>query len=208
VGFFLEYGNLSIKTLRSVYEPSDDSTLAAMAIESALAKIKGKISVLDVGTGTGILGLVAGTNQKVKRLTFGDIDPVAVTLAQKNYLKNRELIGAKCRFVKTDLFSRINGKFDLIVFNAPYLPADENTNSKALNRALNGGEDGMEVCIQFMSGLKAHLSRNGKALMVISSFGNLRRMRSEAVRLGLRTKTVAKQHIFFEDIIVVEIKVA
>lgn len=192
--------------MRSVYEPSDDSALAAMAVESSLSKIKGKISVLDIGTGTGILGLVAGTNGRVKNLTFGDINPIAVRLAQKNYLKNKEIVGAKCRFVKTDLFSRIKGRFDLIIFNAPYLPADENTNSKALNRALNGGEDGMEVCLKFMAGLKTHLSKSGKALMVISSFGNLKKMRSEAIRLGLCTKTVAKQHIFFEDIIVVEIR--
>ncbi|MDE1846389.1 MAG: methyltransferase, partial [Candidatus Micrarchaeota archaeon] len=159
-----------------------------------------------IGTGSGILGLVGGTNRRVKKITFVDINPKAVRLAQKNYIRNREMIGAGCKFVKTDLFLRIKGKFDLVVFNAPYLPSDENSNSKILNRAWNGGEDGMEICIKFLQGLRAHLSREGRALMVISSFGNLGRMRSEAVKLGLRIRTVARKHIFFEDIIVVEVK--
>ncbi|MDE1869555.1 MAG: methyltransferase [Candidatus Micrarchaeota archaeon] len=202
----MDYNNLNIKTSRNVYEPSDDSFLAAMAIESAIPKIKGKrMSVLDMGSGSGILGLAAGTSGRVGKVTFADINPNAIRLSRKNYAINKKLIGASCSFVKTDLFSKIKASFDLIIFNAPYLPDDENTNNRVLNRAFSGGEEGIEVCIRFLSKLGPHLSRDGKALMVVSSFGNLKKLRATAREVGLQMKTVAKKHIFFEDILVLEV---
>lgn len=202
----MELGSLKVQTSTKVYKPSDDTFLAAIAVEGLLAKMKGKgIRVLDIGTGTGALGLAAGTNGRVTKITFGDINSNAVKLAQKNYLKNKKLIGAKCDFVKMDLFQKAKGKYDLIIFNTPYLPKDENSNTKILSKAWEGGEGGIETTIRFLGGLKKHLTKNGKAVIVVSSFGNLKELRREIIKRGFKSRMIARKHLFFEDIIVMQI---
>ena len=92
-----------------VYEPAEDSFLLA---EQVKKYAKGK--VLDLGTGSGILAETALINTKEVLAT--DINEEAVKrLKQK---------GINARF--SDLFSHITEKFNLIIFNPPYLPTERN----------------------------------------------------------------------------------
>ena len=91
-----------------IYEPGEDSFLLAKYVEKFA-----KGNVLDIGTGSGV--------QAENALKFSK-DVLAVDIDKKavSYVKKR---GVKAKV--SDLFSNVKGKFDLIIFNPPYLPDEE-----------------------------------------------------------------------------------
>ena len=91
-----------------IYEPSEDSYLLAKYVDKFS---KGK--VLDLGTGSGIQAETA--LKHTKEVLATDISKEAVKFVKKK--------GIKARI--SDLFSNINEKFDLIIFNPPYLPREK-----------------------------------------------------------------------------------
>jgi release factor glutamine methyltransferase len=131
-GAAMEYDDIDIETSDDVYPPSEDSRLTARMISFCLsAQQKGRaLDILDLGTATGILGIFAASHDGVKNVTCADINPRAVELARKNAEKNKDSLYARISFTETDLFSNIpaNTKYDLIVFNAPYLRSENHKN--------------------------------------------------------------------------------
>ena len=97
-----------------IYEPSDDSFLLQKYVKKYAS---GK--VLDIGTGSGIQTLTALENTKY--VLASDINLEAV--------KKVRTLGINV--IKSDLFSSIKGKFDLIIFNPPYLPEDRNEDKES-----------------------------------------------------------------------------
>ena len=76
--------------------------------------------VLDMGTGSGIQAITAKKNYFDSEVVGADINPMAIDLAEENAKLNKVDI----KFFVSDLFERFyNQKFDLIIFNAPYLPS-------------------------------------------------------------------------------------
>ena len=91
-----------------IYIPQEDSFLLAKFVREYA---KGK--VLDVGCGSGIL--IEAALEKTKDVIGVDIDKESL-----EYCKSKKL-----NVIYSDLFSNVKGKFDLIIFNPPYLPEDE-----------------------------------------------------------------------------------
>src|SRR3989344_2309934 len=116
-----------------IYDPEEDSFLLAKYVDKFA---KGKI--LDLGTGSGIQAEIA--LRHTKNVLAVDINEEAV-----NYVKNKN-IKAKV----SDLFSNINEKFDLIIFNPPYLP-NENLEDKESRLITTGGKYGYEILERFFS---------------------------------------------------------
>ena len=203
----MEYNNLEIKTSENVYEPREDTFLAAMVVEGELSNCKKKsLSVLDMGTGTGLIGMVAAQNMKVSKVTFADINAEAIKIARENCNRNGKKLKAKCIFKRSNIFSNIDGKFDILTFNTPYLPSDEVSGKELISKSWDGGEEGIAQAIKFIQGLKMHMKQQGSAIIVVSSFGNLRKLRKTMSENNLTSTTKAKRHIFFEDIVVLEIR--
>jgi release factor glutamine methyltransferase len=119
-------------------------------------------SVLDVGTGSGCIGLSLAKAWRDAEVTLSDVSEDALELARLN----AERLGLRPRFVRSDLFERITGVFDLIIANLPYIPLSE---KPALGRevlrdpatALFGGSDGLEIIGRFIEQCAAHLSGEG-----------------------------------------------
>ncbi len=201
----IEIGGMDIKTSQSVYVPAEDTELAISAIEKSMHNSHYQYA-LDMGTGTGTLGIYAATSGKVDEVTFVDINEHAVSLARQNVEinKTRILPRCKCKFISSNLFSNIKGRYDLIIFNAPYLVHDEKERS-LLAKAWDGGKDGVDVSIDFLEQARQRIRRNGRIILVASSHSNLRRLKSAIRRLGYTIKSTLKEHIFFEDIIAYEI---
>tara|TARA_Y100000310_G_scaffold318415_1_gene372441 strand:- start:553 stop:1050 length:498 start_codon:yes stop_codon:yes gene_type:complete len=131
-----------------IYEPAEDSYLLQKFVKKL---VKGK--VLDMGTGSGIQGLsVKGEVLAV------DINPEAVKVCKEK--------GLNC--VQSDLFENVEGKFDWIIFNPPYLPEDEREPLDS-RLATTGGQKGDELLKRFLSEAKEYLSSQGKILVLISS---------------------------------------
>lgn len=79
------------------------------------------------------------------------------------------------RYLQSDLFANINGSFDLIAFNAPYIDIERGTARGLFPDALSrkrfcGGKDGVETIQRFLNELPVHLKINGKALLGVNHF--------------------------------------
>jgi release factor glutamine methyltransferase len=172
-----------ISDRKGVYYPREDSYLLAGVVEQ-----RARGDVLDLGTGSGIQGITAAL--KGCRVTSADVDRRAIGAARSNASLN----GVGGKFIVSDMFSHVRGRFDTIIFNPPYLPS-------AVKRelALDGGKKGRELIEPFLNGYKSHLKAGGLALLVESSFSGY----EKEVKAGARI--LAKAHYFFEDLVVLEL---
>lgn len=117
-------------------------------------------TVLDVGTGCGINGIYAALNG-AKYVTATDIDPVAVENTRQN-IERIQLHDRMCVF-ESNVFDKVQGKFDVIVANLPIAE---------VNR-LNGSEPAWSIIARFLTGLKEHLIKpDGRALLFCVSFAD------------------------------------
>ncbi|MBD3252748.1 DUF2431 domain-containing protein [Candidatus Pacearchaeota archaeon] len=178
-----------------MYQPAEDSWLLSETTEKFLKnelknkQINKQIKILDIGSGTGIQ---AETIMKLgfKNILTSDIDEKAVKLLKKKF-----------KSVKSDLFSDIKEKFDLIVFNPPYLPEDkkEPEDSKT---ATTAGKKGYELIVSFLKQAKIHLNKNGKILILFSSLSKPEIIKEKTKKLNYKFKLINKQKLFFEELFV------
>jgi Methylase of polypeptide chain release factors len=124
-----------------------------------------ELSVVDIGTGTGALGIIAAMDNRVSNVLMSDISEEALECAKENARLNS--VEGKCTFIKSNLFEGIEGNFDMIIFNPPYLPDDDEVRSG--KNWWSGGPTGIELTKLFMVQAAEHLkakrhNNNGREL--------------------------------------------
>ncbi len=107
--------------------------------------------ILDVGTGSGVLGLSLAAEIPGSQAVLVDISPEALALAKEN---SDLLTIPNASFIESDLFAEVEGEFDLVVANLPYVAErDRAQMSKELahdpDLALFSGEDGLDCLRRF-----------------------------------------------------------
>ena len=112
-----------------IYEPAEDSLLLQEQVKKF---VKQGMKILDIGTGSGILAETA--KQLGGMVLAADINLESVKHVQSKGINS----------VVSDLFSNIKEKFDLIIFNPPYLPK-EDMEPEDSRLATTGGENGNEI---------------------------------------------------------------
>ncbi len=174
-----------------VYQPAEDTYLL---LRAALAEARPADSVLEIGCASGFVSLEL--MPLVSRLLATDINPHAVRAARARGIE----------VVRADLFRGIKGKFDLILFNAPYLPTQsEERTGQWIDYALDGGENGRQTVDRFIEDLAGHLRPGGRAMLLISSLTGLAEVRETAEAAGLTAKVVAEEGCFFERLYVLRL---
>lgn len=154
------YGR-SFKVLEGVLIPRQDTEIS---VETILKIIKNnKINnMLEIGCGTGIVSISVDLETK--------IDVTAVDISQKaieNTKINKEKIGSTITVLKSDLFSNIKNKFDIIYSNPPYIKSDEIEKLQVEVRkheprlALDGGEDGLHFYRKIIEKAPEYLNDRG-----------------------------------------------
>ncbi len=192
------YKGFSIETDEDVYEPSDDTYLLLDALEKI--DIDPGFIVLEVGCGTGIVSIALSC--WAASVVACDINPHAVDICKKNAARNK---AKNVEVVESDLFSNVSGRFDLIVFNTPYLPQDsDETVSGEINHAWDGGADGRKVIDKFLSGVSKHLSSSGKVIFLESSLSDYEKSVRYLESIGFEVKIVSRKKLHFEEIVVIE----
>jgi len=174
-----------------IYEPREDSFLLR---DQVLKYAKGK--VLDIGTGSGIQAITASS--RAENVIAVDIDPYAVAFAKSQ----AAVVNARnIRFKKSDLFKNVKDKFDLIIFNPPYLP-EQKGEPKRLARQLSGGKKGYEILERFFSQANNYLEKEGKILIVFSSLTNREKVDNIIKNNGFIYKTVSTLKLAYEQLFV------
>lgn len=186
----IHYKNTTIRINPFVYEPCEDSFLLA---QEALSLIKDSDRILEVGCGSGLI-CAAIKNNTHARITGIDINPHAAKCTKDNGVEA----------IRGDLLSCIKGKYDMIIFNPPYLPTeDEERTSDWINVALDGGNDGREIINRFLMEARHHLVENGRILMLVSSFTGIEEVKSRMISLGYNVEEKSKERYNFEELLVI-----
>ena len=181
-----------INTDENVYVPAEDSYLLAENLE-----IKEGQSVLEIGTGSGIVAMYA--SRLTDKITVSDINFDACELARKNFeannIENIEILFG-------NMFEPVeNRKFDVILFNTPYLPTeDDEVIDDTINYAFDGGLNGRKVIDLFLNEVGNHLNDGGIVQMIQSSLSGNEETLEKLDNLGFIAEIKASEHFFFEDI--------
>ncbi len=201
----MEVLGLKIETDSSVYEPDEDSALAARVADSEIGAVGRALSVLDMGCGSGVIGLHMAMSENVDRVVLADASSSAVALCKRNLELNLKRLHAKCEVIKSDLFDEIDedAVFDIIVFNAPYLAEGAQDD---LSNAWYGGEGGIEISVEFLKQAYVHLNSGGSVVLLASSLSDTERLYDAISQQGFLVEKDASVHINFEDIIALVIK--
>ena len=151
----------------NVLSPRPESELL---VETALKYVKENNykSVLDMCTGSGCLAISVKKNAEVC-VTAVDVSAKALAIAKHNAKK----LDAEINFIKSNMFSEVEGKFDLIISNPPYIDSEE---IKELQKeviehdpkiALDGGEFGLKFYNIIHDNLRKYLNDNGMLIIEI-----------------------------------------
>ncbi len=193
------YDDLIFQVFEHVYEPAEDSFLVA---ETLTKTVKEDDTVLDIGTGCGLLAVIAARN--AKKVMASDINPHAVKCAKVNAASNN--VASKITFFQGDLLQPIpkTAKFNIIVFNAPYLPCSQSEQRTWIGRAWAGGSLGRQFIDRFIAEAPGYLKKNGRILLVQSSLAcideTLRRFKAK----NFAATVIADKKVAFETIVVVQ----
>ena len=181
-----------INTDDNVYVPAEDSYMLA---DNLLIE-KGQ-SVLEIGTGSGIVAMYA--SKLTDRITVTDINFDACELARKNFEANN-IKGIEILF--GNLFEPVkNRKFDVILFNTPYLPTeDDEVLENTINYAFDGGLNGRKVIELLLNEVGNHLNDGGIVQLIQSSLSGNEETLEKLDSLGFIAEIAEKEHFFFEDI--------
>ena len=176
----------------SVYEPREDSFLLAESVS-----IKKGSSVLDLGTGSGIQGinaLLLGAG----KVTASDINSEAL----KNFSMNAEKLGFKnFECIESNLFEKIRGKFDAIIFNPPYIPTEK---IKFID--LDGGKKGREVLDGFLEKFDGYLSKKGVCFFLQTDLNGAAETEKILKKKNLKFEIIARKKLFFEELLVFRVE--
>ena len=150
---------------KNVLIPRQETELVC---EQALKHISNKSAVLDLCCGSGVLGVTIAL-EKGAKVTLGDISKDALAIAKYNAQK----LKAKVKVVKTDMFAKITGRFDVIVCNPPYIESeviatlDASVRDHEPHLALDGGADGLDFYRILAIESPKHLKPNGTLVLEI-----------------------------------------
>jgi release factor glutamine methyltransferase len=179
-----------------IYEPAEDTFLILDFIENNKKLFFGK-RVLEIGTGSALIAVkCADFNANV---TATDINQYAIRIAKEKH--NTKGI----RFIVSDLFKNIKGKFDIIIFNPPYLP-EMKGEEKDIALAVCGGKKGYEIIERFLSKLNSHLRNNGFCLLVFSSLTNKLIVDQLIIKNGFFYTEMNSKDVLFEKIYLYKIE--
>ena len=192
------FGKFTFDISEEVYEPAEDSFLFGENLD-----IEKGAKVLDIGTGCGILGILAA--EKAVNVVAVDPNPHAIRCAKKNSALNN--VRNKMAFLQAGLLTAFNefAKFDLILFNAPYLPSDKCEGDSWLVRSWAGGINGRQIIDQFISQAPSHLKACGRILLMQSTLANSEETIRKFGEINLDTKIKAERKLpFFETLTLIE----
>ncbi|HQM39200.1 MAG TPA: peptide chain release factor N(5)-glutamine methyltransferase [Clostridia bacterium] len=160
------YGNEFYVDSNVLIPRNDTEVLVEKAITAGKSFENPK--VLDLACGSGCIGISIAKTLKHCNVVLSDICDECIEIAKKNILIND--VKSNCYTIKSDLFSKIEGKFDVIVSNPPYIPMheyislDKQVSDYEPKLALLAGDEGTEFYESISLTAKYYLNNKGYIL--------------------------------------------
>lgn len=159
------YGNEFFVNNNVLIPRQDTETLIEIAIN--IVKCKEYKTMLDLCTGSGIIGISVATNTDIQDVILSDVSTDALKIAKRNIELNN--VQDRCHVLESNMFEKLykmNNKYDIIVSNPPYLTKSEMKEisefvSKEPSLALYGGKDGLDYYRKIFDEAKKFLNNKG-----------------------------------------------
>jgi release factor glutamine methyltransferase len=181
--------------LPGVYAPQDDTALLAGALSDE--PLASDARVLDVGTGSGALALVAA--RRGARVTAVDVSRRAVYAARLNAWR----AGLRIRALRGNLFTAVAGEaFDLVLANPPYVPTpDGHREPRGRARAWDAGHDGRLVLDRICRQAPELLRPRGVLLLVHSVLSGPEQTLEQLRAAGLTAEVADRRWVAFGPVL-------
>lgn len=170
-GYEMFYGR-KFKINENVLIPRPETELLCeKAIEIISKKFSGKVKILDIGTGSGIIPITIYEELKAKELEIDaiDISLEAIKVAKENG-KDTNI-----NFYKSDLFEKVTKKYNVIISNPPYIPTsfviDDYVKNNEPNIALFGGEKGLDFYKRIIDEIDNYLDLKSGLAYILFEIG-------------------------------------
>ena len=160
-----EFMGLTFTVNSSVLIPRQDTETL---VEEALKVAKPGMNILDMCTGSGCVLISILKNVDAKGIGY-DISKQALNVAKENAKRNHVV----CEFERSDLFENVDGTYDIIVSNPPYIPTEvihtlmPEVKEFEPMEALDGMEDGLHFYRRIVREAKEHLAKGGYLMLEI-----------------------------------------
>lgn len=187
------FNDLEFQIPKGLYVPREDSHLAAEYLAEQDLRDE---HVLDMGTGSGFLGIVAA--DQGADVDAVDINPLSIQVTEQNTERNDLMIDVW----QSDLFEDIDATYDRILFNAPYIPGSRDDRSDE-ELAWYGGEDGRAVIDAFIREASDYLAEAGELVIVQSSMTGIETTRTRLEEQGFQPHIVKEKKVSWEKIVVI-----
>ncbi|NIF33278.1 16S rRNA (guanine(1207)-N(2))-methyltransferase RsmC [Enterobacter sp. Cy-643] len=140
---------MTVKTLPGVFSRDGLDTGSKLLLSTLTPHTKGK--VLDVGCGAGVLAITLANHSPKVRLTLSDVSAPAVAASRATLAAN----GIEGEVIASNVYSEINGRFDMIISNPPFH---------------DGMQTSLDAAHQLIRGAARHLNMGGELRIVANAF--------------------------------------
>ncbi len=165
-----EFYGLDFKVAPGVLIPRPETELLVEDAVLILSELNAP-KFLEVGVGSGCISITILKNMPSATAIAGDISETAIEIAAENAAHHG--VTDRLEIIKSNVYERIGGRFDLIVSNPPYIPQGDLNSLQAEvgkyepHTALFGGDDGLDIVRPIVSGAPLLLNDNGSILIEI-----------------------------------------
>jgi release factor glutamine methyltransferase len=165
-----EFMKLNFYVDENVLIPRADTEITVEEVITYCQKVKkDSAKILDLCTGSGAIAISLKKYVPNCNVVAVDISSNALEVAKKNEKKNNI---ENIQWVKSNLFENVNGKFDIIVSNPPYIKKNViNTLDKQVQKepliALDGGTDGLDFYRKIIKNAQNYLQKDGVIFLEI-----------------------------------------
>lgn len=170
VTHYQEFMKLDFYVDENVLIPRADTEITVEEVISYCKNMKrDNIRILDLCTGSGIIAISIGNYIKNCEIVAVDISNKALEIAKSNANRNKV---ENITWVLSNLFERVEGKFDIIVSNPPYIKKEViSTLEKEVQKepiiALDGGKDGLKFYREIIKKAPNYLKKEGAIFLEI-----------------------------------------
>lgn len=164
----VDFYDCNIKVDERVLIPRPETEILAQQVVNTL---EDGDKVLDMCTGSGCIAISVAKHLKGKKvqITAADVSDAAIMLAKENANYN----SVDVTFVQSDLFSKVHGRFNIIVCNPPYIRSGEipylqsEVKDYEPRIALDGGDDGLEFYRRLSKEVSRYIVRGGMLMLEV-----------------------------------------